>query len=162
MLNMSDTLEVTKPSPCEVMISRVFDAPPQRVFACYTKPELVSRWMLGPEGWTMPVCEIDLTVGGTYRYEWKGPNDGHLAMTGVFHEIVVPEKLVATERFDADEMEEARVTTLFKARGTKTVVEMTVLFGSEEARDAAVATGMADGMEAGHKRLDAILAAEEA
>src|SRR4029077_14305681 len=84
----------------EIIMTRTFDAPRQLVFDAYTKPELVSRWLLGPPGWEMPECEIDLRVGGTYRYKWRNANGQEMGMSGVFREIVPPERLVATEQFD--------------------------------------------------------------
>ncbi len=77
------TLSLTTPTNTEITITRVFNAPRELVFDCYTKPELVKRWMSGPEGWRFAVCEIDLRVGGKYRYEWHGPNATKMGMGGV-------------------------------------------------------------------------------
>ena len=155
-------LQVTTPSDREVLITRSFDAPRSLVFDCNTKPELVRRWLLGPPGWTMPVCDIDLRVGGKYRYVWRNESGGDMGMGGTFREIVVPERLVANELFDEDWTGgETRVTTVFTERGGKTTVTTTVLYASKEARDSALKTGMTEGMDAGYQRLDELLAEQK-
>jgi uncharacterized protein YndB with AHSA1/START domain len=94
-------LTLTTPSDREILITRDFNAPRALVFDCMSKPELVRRWLLGPPGWTMPVCEIDHRVGGRYRYVWRNQTDGReMGMGGVYREIVPPEKVVQTELFD--------------------------------------------------------------
>jgi uncharacterized protein YndB with AHSA1/START domain len=87
------TLKVTTPTDREIAMTRVFDAPRRLVFDALTKPELVKTWLLGPPGWSMPVCEIDLRVGGAYRFVWRGPDGTEMGMGGVNREIVVPEWL---------------------------------------------------------------------
>src|SRR6267142_2389988 len=101
---MSNTglMKVTTPTDREILVTRVFDAPRTLVFDAHTKPELVKRWLTGPPGWTMPVCEIDLSVGGRYRYVWRGPNGEEMGMGGVYREVVRPERIVATQLFDQD------------------------------------------------------------
>src|SRR5215813_14461446 len=118
----------------ELVMKRVVNAPRQMVFDAFTKPELVKRWLLGPDGWTMPVCEIDLRVGGRYRYVWRKESTGtEMGMGGVFREVVRPEKLVATEKFDdAWYAGEAVDTTVFEERGSTTRVRLTVLYESRE------------------------------
>src|SRR5437773_10809286 len=84
---------------CSILITRMFNAPVELVFDAHTKCELIKRWMLGPEGWTMPVCEIDLRVGGKYRFIWKRETTGHeMKMGGEYREIEQPVRLVATEK----------------------------------------------------------------
>ena len=96
-----ETLKLTTPSDREIAMTRVFDAPRQLVFDAHTKPDLVRQWLLGPPGWSMPVCEIDLRVGGKYRYVWRHDRDGtEMGMGGVYREIVPPERIVNTEKFD--------------------------------------------------------------
>src|SRR3954451_7375190 len=96
----SGKLNLTAPGEREIVITRTFNAPRTLVFDAFTKPELLKKWMIGPPGWTMPVCEIDLRVGGSIRYEWENSNGVKMGMSGVYREIVVPERLVATEKFD--------------------------------------------------------------
>jgi uncharacterized protein YndB with AHSA1/START domain len=93
-------LTVALPSDREIVVTRMVNAPRQIVFDCYTKPELVRRWLLGPSGWTMPVCEIDLRVGGRYRYVWQHADGRQMGMGGVFREIDPPHRVIQTELFD--------------------------------------------------------------
>jgi uncharacterized protein YndB with AHSA1/START domain len=154
-----DSFKVTTPSDREVLIERDFNAPRDLVFDAFTKPELVRRWLLGPEGWTMPVCEIDLKVGGSYRYVWHKESTGHqMGMGGVFREVVRAEKLVATEKFDdAWYPGEAVNTTVFEQKSGFTKVKLTVLYQSKEARDTATRSGMEQGMIVGFNRLEELL-----
>jgi uncharacterized protein YndB with AHSA1/START domain len=143
----------------EIVMTRAFNAPRKLVFDAHTKPEFVRRWLLGPGDWTMPVCEIDFRVGGKYRYVWRHADGREMAMGGVYREIKAPERLVTTELFDDDWTDgEAVTTTIFSERGSKTTMTMTVLYASRKGRDGALATPMADGMEAGYVRLDELLA----
>src|SRR5579872_2950338 len=115
-------LKITTPTDREIVMTRVFDAPRHLVFAAWTRPELLKRWLLGPPGWSMPVCEIDLRVGGKYRYVWRQDSDGtEMGMGGVYREIVKPERIVATEKFDQSWYEgEAVGTTLLAEQGGRT------------------------------------------
>ncbi|MDB5896730.1 MAG: ATPase [Ramlibacter sp.] len=154
-----DSFKMTAPGDREIQVVRDFDAPAAMVFDAFTKPELVRRWLLGPPGWTMPVCEIDLRVAGAYRYGWRSERDGsQMAAGGVFRDIVASQRLVATEKFDdAWYPGEALVTTLFaQARGV-TRATITVLYESREARDTARRSGMEHGMAAGYDRLERLL-----
>ena len=154
-----DSFKVSTPSDLEIQVTRDFDAPRRLVFAAFTKPELVRRWLLGPSGWTMPLCEIDLRVGGLYRYVWRSETDGsQMAMGGVFREVVPSKRLVATEKFDdAWYAGEAVGTTVFveTRRITRTMIK--VLYESQEARDTARRSGMEYGMAAGYDWLEALL-----
>ncbi|MDZ4866245.1 MAG: SRPBCC family protein [Alphaproteobacteria bacterium] len=143
----------------EVVIIRAFNAPRDMVFEAHTKPALLRRWLLGPGDWTMPVCEIDLRVGGSYRYVWRHADGREMGMGGVYREIVAPERIVTTELFDEDWTNGEAVTTLvLTAKGGRTTAVSTVLYSSRAARDAVLKTPMADGMEAGYARLDELLA----
>lgn len=160
MLFYPESFKISTPSDREIEIERDFNAPRQLVFDAFTKPELVSRWLLGPDGWTMPVCEIDLKVGGAYRYVWRKESTGHeMGMGGVFREVTPPERLVATEKFDdAWYPGEALNTTIFEERGEITKVRHIMLYESQEARDTANRSGMDQGMIAGYNRLEQVLA----
>jgi len=94
------TLQVSTRGDREIVMTRDFAAPRQLVFDAFTKPELVRRWLLGPPGWSMPVCEMDFRVGGSYRYVWRHEKGQEMGMGGVYREIVVPERIVSTEKFD--------------------------------------------------------------
>jgi uncharacterized protein YndB with AHSA1/START domain len=142
----------------EIVMTRVFDAPRQLVFDAYTKPELVSRWLTGPPGWEMPECEIDLRVGGSYRYKWRNVNGNEMGMSGVFREIVPPERLVATEKFDQPWYPgEVLDITVFAESAGKTTISLTIQCDSKETFDAILKSNMESGVEFGFNRLDTLL-----
>jgi uncharacterized protein YndB with AHSA1/START domain len=143
----------------EIVMTRALDAPRRLVFDAFTKPELVEQWLLGP-GWSMPICEIDLRVGGVYRYVWRRDRDGsEMGMGGVYREIAAPERLVATEKFDQPWYPgEAVGTTVLVEQGGKTAITQTVLYQSQEARDAVLKSGMERGVAASYDRLADLLA----
>jgi uncharacterized protein YndB with AHSA1/START domain len=159
-MNTGKTLNVTAPGDREIVMSRVVDAPRHLVFAAFTKPELIKQWLLGPPGWSMPVCEIDLRVGGSYRYVWRKNATGtEMGMGGVYHEIAPPERLVATEKFDdAWYPGEAVSTLVLTEQAGKTTITQTVLYESREARDAVLKSGMQSGVAASYDRLEEMLA----
>jgi uncharacterized protein YndB with AHSA1/START domain len=144
----------------EIVMTRALDAPRRLVFDAFTKPELVKQWLLGPPGWSMPICEIDLRVGGVYRYVWRRDSDGsEMGMSGVYREIAAPERLVATEKFDQPWYPgEAVGTTVLVEQGGKTTITQTVLYQSQEARDAVLKSGMERGVAASYDRLADLLA----
>ncbi len=150
------TTTFTTPSDREVVITRVVDAPRRLVFDAFTKPEHVPNWMLGPEGWTMPVCEIDLREGGTWRFVWRRSNGTEMGMRGVYKEIVPPERVVTTESWGADWPETLNTLSLSEKDG-KTTITQTILYPSKDARDAALKTGMKDGASQSYDRLDTYL-----
>jgi uncharacterized protein YndB with AHSA1/START domain len=155
-------LEVSTPSDREISLTRVFDAPRTMVFDAHTKPELVKRWLGARAGWTMPVCEIDLRVGGAYRYLWRGPQ-GDMGMRGVFREIVRPERIVATEVFDESWYPgDAIDTTVLVEKGGKTTLTLTVLYNSKEARDGVLKSPMASGVSESYDKLAELLASTPA
>jgi len=152
-------LTITRPGDREIAMTREFDAPRRLVFDALTKPELVQRWLLGPDGWTMPVCEIDLRVGGAYRYLWRNAKGKEMGLRGVFREITVPDRLVHTESFDEPWYPgDALVTTVLVERAGKTTLTMTVLYDSRDARDLALQSGMEQGVARSYDRLAEILA----
>lgn len=155
----ANKLDITLPTDREIVITRSFDAPRNLVWDCHTKPELVRRWMLGPPGWEMPVCEIDLRVGGKYRYEWLDKGRGKtMGMGGTFTVVTAPERMDAREKFDDDWTGgETTTRSVFTEKSRRTTLTLTVLYASKEARDGAAATGMTDGMEMGYSRLDEVL-----
>jgi uncharacterized protein YndB with AHSA1/START domain len=148
----------TTPSDRELIATRVVDAPRRVVWEAWTSPEHVPHWLLGPEGWTMPVCEIDLRPGGSWHYGWRGPDGTEMEMHGVFREIVPPERLVHTELWGGDWPETLNTLVLTEQDG-KTTMTCTVLYPSKEARDAAIGTGMKEGWSASYDRLDGYLPA---
>ena len=152
-------LKLTARGDREIVITRAFDAPRKLVFDAFTKPELVKQWLLGPDGWSMPVCEIDLKVGGKYRYVWRRDKDGtEMGMGGVYREIVAPERIVATEKFDQSWYPgEALGTFVLIEQAGKTTLTETILYESREARDGVLKSGMEKGIVASYDRLASLL-----
>jgi uncharacterized protein YndB with AHSA1/START domain len=157
--------EVTLPSDREVQVARSFKAPRALVYRAYTEPDLVRRWMLGPPGWSMPVCEMDVRVGGRFRWRWRNDQDGtEFGFAGAYRELQAPARIVHTEGYDPGSLgvdypsgEDALVTLTFAEDAGVTTVTTLVDYGSKESRDAAVATGMTDGMEQSYQLLDTLL-----
>ena|ERR1700733_3238949 len=155
----SGTFNIVAHRDREIVVIRAFDAPRSLVFDAYTKPELVRRWLLGPDGWSMPVCEIDLRAGGKYRYVWKNDETGHeMGMGGVYREIIPQERIVATEKFDeAWYPGEAVGTIVLTERAGKTTLTQTILYDSRETRDAVLKSPMQSGLAASYDRLENFL-----
>ena len=153
------TLQVTTPNDREIVLTRVFDAPRHLVFDAFTKPELLRQWLLGPPGWTMPICEIDLRVGGKYRYVWRNVNNGNeMGMGGVYREVAPPERIVATEKFDESWYPGGAVVTfVITEQAGRTTVTQTILYDSREAREAVLKSPMESGVTAGFNRLEELL-----
>ena len=158
MLN-TGTLEVTTPSDREIAMTRVFNAPRRLVFDAWTKPELLKRWLGVRNGWSFAVCEVDLKVGGAYRFVWRGADGTEMGMGGVYREIAKPERLVSTEKFDDPWYEgEALDTLVLIDQGGKTTATLTMLCATKEARDAVLKSGMDGGVAQSYDVLDKVLA----
>ena len=159
-MTKTGTLIVTTPTDREIVMTRVFDAPRKLVWEVHTKPELVQRWLLGPDGWSMPVCEMDLRVGGKYRWVWRRDKDGtEMASGGVFQEIVAPERLVSTEQFEQPWYPGEGLNTLvLTEKDGKTTLTQTMRYESREIRDQVLKSGMESGVETSYDRLDEIFA----
>ena len=153
-------LEVTKPTDREIVMTRVFDAPRELVFDAFTKPEIVKRWLLAPEGWSLAVCDIDLRVGGAFRYVWRNGADGQeFVVSGVYTEITRPARVVHTEQVDDPECPgESLETWTFDERDGVTTFTMTLVYDSIEACNRALESGMGQGNAACYDRLAALLA----
>lgn len=153
-------MTVATPSDREVRFTRTFKAPRALVFDAFTQPDLLARWMIGPDGWTMSVCEVDLRPGGRFRYVWTKPGGKEMGMGGTFVDVTPPSRLVHVEVFDDDWTGgETRVTTELTESGGVTTMSMTVAYSSMAARDGALQSGMTSGMEMSYARLDVLLAA---
>jgi uncharacterized protein YndB with AHSA1/START domain len=148
----SGAVAVTLPTEREIVITRVFDAPRRLVFEAYTNPEHLPHWLLGPQGWTMPVCEVDLRPGGTWHFGWRKSDGTEMEMRGVYREITPSERLVSTESWGGDWPETINTLVLSEEDG-KTTLSCTILYPSKEARDAALKTGMKEGMALSFDRL---------
>jgi uncharacterized protein YndB with AHSA1/START domain len=156
----SMSFKLTPQGDREIVMTRLFNAPRRMVFEAMTKPELIQRWLLGPDGWTMPVCEVDLRVGGSYRYLWRHQNGQEMGVRGVYREIVPPEKVVHTEKFDQPWYPgEVVVTTVLTEEAGKTRLKTTILSVSSDARDGMLKSGMERGVARSYDRLDEVLAA---
>src|SRR5271166_1828439 len=154
-----ESLKVTTRGDREIVMTRVFNAPRRLVFDAFTKPELVKQWLLGPPGWSMPVCEIDLRVGGAYRYVWRNADGKEMGMRGVFREIVPRERVVQTETFDEPRYSgKALVTTVLVEHSGVTTLTTTVRYESREVRDSVLKSGMERGVAASYDRLADMLA----
>jgi len=153
-------LKITTQGDRELVMTREFDAPRKLVYDAHTKPELVKRWLLGPEGWSMPVCEMDVRVGGKYRWVWRNSTDGsEMGMGGTYREVQAPERLVATERFDQAWYPGEALNTLVLVEKTgRTTLTQTMRYESKEARDAVIKSGMEKGVTASYDRLEDLLA----
>jgi uncharacterized protein YndB with AHSA1/START domain len=159
---MPHSLEVSTPGDREVRVSRVFDAPRSPIFDCHTVPELVQRWLLGPPGWTMPVCEIDLRVGGRYRYVWRSEEDGsEFGLRGEYLEIDAPGRIVHTERFEGggEEAEggDSFCTLELTEEGGRTTLTYTMRYPSRKVRDHLLESGMTDGMGMSYDRMEQVM-----
>ncbi len=150
------TLKVTTPTEREIVMTRVFDAPRRLVFEAWTDPKYLPHWMLGPEGWTMPVCEIDLRPGGEWHFVWRRSDGTEIEMRGVYREVAPPERLVSTESWGGN-WPETLNTLLLSEEDGQTTITQTVLYPSTEARDAALKTGMKEGVSQSFDRLDEYL-----
>lgn len=151
-------LTVTTPSEREVAMTRDFNAPRRLVFEALTKPELLKRWLTGPPGWSFAVCEVDLRVGGAYRFVWSKAGGIQMGMGGVYREVSPPERFVNTERFDEPWYPgEAIVTNALAEKGGKTTLTLTVQYESKEARDVALQSPMEEGVAMGYDRLAEIV-----
>jgi uncharacterized protein YndB with AHSA1/START domain len=157
---MRNALKLTTPTDREIVITREFNAPRELVWDAMSRPELLRRWLLGPPGWEMTVCEEDARVGGAFRWAWSGPDGATMAMHGVYREVSPPERCVRTEVFDTGCVPgggEQLATLVLTELGERTALTITLLYESKEARDGAAASGMERGMAAGYERLDEVL-----
>jgi uncharacterized protein YndB with AHSA1/START domain len=152
-------VKITPSGDRDLVMTRTFDAPRRLVYDAHTKPDLVRQWLLGPPGWSMPVCEMDVRVGGTYRWEWH--KDGTtMGMGGVYREVKAPERLVSTEKFDeAWYPGESLNTLVLVEQSGRTTLTQTMHYESREAREAVIKSGMEKGVAASYDRLDDVLAA---
>jgi uncharacterized protein YndB with AHSA1/START domain len=156
---MPNKLKITAQGDREIVFIRDFAAPRPKVWRALTEPALIKKWLGAMPNWTFPVCEVDLRVGGTYRYEWKNVVDGMtMGMGGKFLEIQAPERLVATERFDeAWYPGEAIDTQVLTERNGRTTLTLTVQYDSKEARDGVMAGPATSGMESGYNIMEELL-----
>jgi uncharacterized protein YndB with AHSA1/START domain len=166
--------EASLPSDTEVLVTRSFDAPVKLVWRAYVEPNLMRRWCSGYPGWSMPVCEMDMRVGGKYRWRWRSDENGQeFGFTGEVLEVAPHAKIVHTQIYDAGDLggadssgavipdsmgsEPSIITVTFQENNGITNVTTLIRYASKADRDAAFETGMTDGMEFSYKQLDGVL-----
>jgi uncharacterized protein YndB with AHSA1/START domain len=144
------------PGDTQLIMTRVVKAPKALAYQAYTVPKHLQQWMLGPDGWTMPICEFEPKEGGKWRYVWRKTDGTEMEMSGTVREIVTNERIVSTERWGPDWPETIN-TVAFAERDGYTTITTTVTYPSLEARDAALKTGMKSGADQSYARLERYL-----
>jgi uncharacterized protein YndB with AHSA1/START domain len=141
-----------------VVVTRRFAASPEAVYRAHTEPAIVQKWMLGPEGWTMPVCQSDLRVGGKIRYEWANGKGHGFYLTGEYVALEPFRRIVHVERMHLpDPTPDNHIETTFEPDGNGTLMTMRMTLPDAQTRAAMLATGMERGMEASYVRLETII-----
>jgi uncharacterized protein YndB with AHSA1/START domain len=157
-MKYAGTLAIAAKGDREITMTRRFAAPVALVFEAWTTPALLRRWLLGPPGWTMPVCEVDFRVGGAYRYEWRNEQGQTMGVGGVYREIDPPHRFAATERFDqAWYPGESLITITFAEQDGETEMTTTMRYESTAARDGVLKSPMEGGVKQSYDRLAAIV-----
>lgn len=145
MERQAEATTFTMPADNEIVARHTFNAPRQRVWDAWTSCDHLPKWLLGPPGWSMSICEIDLRPGGTQRLVWRGEDGAEMEIRGIFREVNPPERLILRESWGGDWPETTNTLTLTEEDG-RTTMTMNIRYPSQEARDAALQTGMKDGM----------------
>jgi len=141
-----------------IIVTRRFAAPPEAVYRAHTDPKLIQQWVLGPEGWTMPVCINEARPGGKIRYQWKHEKGQGFYLTGEFVSLEPYSRIVHIERMHLpDPTPDNYVETRFDPDGSSTLMTMRMTLPDAKTRAAMLATNMEQGMEASYKRLDSLL-----
>lgn len=142
-----------------VVVTRHFSAPPEAVYRAHTEPKLIQQWMLGPDGWTMPVCVSDARVHGQIRYEWSNGKGAGFSLTGEYLELQPYSRIVHVERMHLPgPTPDNHIETRFDADGSGTLMTMRMTLPDAKTRQEMLATGMEGGMEVSYARLDSVLA----
>jgi uncharacterized protein YndB with AHSA1/START domain len=150
-------LTMVKEGDTQIVVTRCFAAPPEAVFRAHTDPALIQKWMLGPEGWTMPVCICEARANGKIRYEWSNGKGVGFHLTGEFLQLDPPRRIVHVERmFLPEATPDNRIETTFDADGAGTLMTMRMTLPDAKTRTTMLATGMEKGMEASYVRLEGI------
>lgn len=151
-------LQLSTEGDTHVVVTRRFAAPPEAVFRAHTEPELIRQWLLGPDGWSMPVCINEARPGGKIRYEWTDGQGGGFYLTGEYVELIPFSRMVHVERMHLpDPTPDNRVETRFEPEGDGTLLVMRMTLPDAETRAAMLETGMEHGMEASYRRLESYL-----
>lgn len=158
MMNEIGRTRIETPNDTQVVVTRTVNAPVTLVFDLYTVPKHLQAWCTGPDGWSMPVCEMDLRVGGSWRWVFRRDVGTDMTMTGVYRVIDPPSRLVSTESWGAPWPDTVNDFRFVEADGRTTII-LTITYPSKAARDAAMQTGMQSGMDASYARMERLLAA---
>ena len=151
-------MTLTTEGDTHVVVTRHFAAPPESVYRAHTDPALIQQWLLGPEGWTMPVCTSDPYPGGRIRYEWSDGKGNGLSLTGEYLELQPSRRIVHVERMHLpDPTPDNHIETTFDHDGAGTLMTMRMTLPDAQTRAAMLATGMEHGMEASYVRLESML-----
>jgi len=146
-----------------VVVTRKFLASPEAVYRAHTEPQLIQKWMLGPDGWTMPVCINEAKPGGKIRFEWSDGKGNGFYLTGEYVELKPYNKITHIERMHLpDPTPDNHIETRFDSDGSGTLMTMRMTLPDEKTRAAMLATGMEHGMEASYVRLEGLIEAEAA
>jgi uncharacterized protein YndB with AHSA1/START domain len=162
-MKTNGAVKATTPTDREIVLTHVFDAPRNRVYAALTTPDLLRRWYV-PGGWSLAECQVDLRVGGSFRMVWRSPDGAQMGIHGVYRENVPPERLVHTEVFErfGDWMAgELLTTTVLSERDGRTTVTTTMLYPTQKVRDAVLHSGMIRGVGEMYEALADMLASED-
>lgn len=136
----------------ELVVTQDFDAPRKLLWEAWSQQRHLANWLMDPDGWTMPVCEIDLRPGGKWRFLWRRPDGTEMGMHGEYRDVKPPESLVSTEKWQGDWPETLNSISFSESSG-QTTMTIRVRYPTNEARGAVLAAGMTDGVTASFKRL---------
>ena len=159
---MPAAAQVSKEGDRTVVVTRAFDAPRPHVWRAFTEPALLKRWLIGPPGWEMHVCEMDVRTGGGYRWRWRHAEEGEFGFTGTYSEVVKQSLMKDRQVYDQGShdvpMADATHNTVrFEDSGTGTRVISRMEFPTIEAMEQGLASGMTDGMEMSYANLDGLI-----
>ena len=158
MNQLTSKLTLKTEGECHIVVTRRFAAPPEAVYRAHTDPKLIQQWLLGPDGWTMPVCISEARPNGKIRYEWSNGKGGGFYLTGEYLELEPCRRVVHVERMHfPDPTPDNHVETAFDPDGTGTLMTMRMTLPDAETRKRMLATGMENGMEASYVRLEQML-----
>ena len=146
----------TTPTDLDIVFTRIVDAPRRIVFDMFTNPKHVPNWLVGLEGWTMPICEIDLRPGGKWRYVYRKASGKEMTLQGLYREVAPPDRLVYTDSWGPEWPETVNTMVLTESAG-QTTITITMSYPSKAARDAALETGATSGMDQSFAKLDVLL-----
>jgi uncharacterized protein YndB with AHSA1/START domain len=157
-MNTMTKLTLKTEGDTHVVVTRHFAAPPEAVYRAHTDPKLIQKWLLGPEGWTMPVCINDNRTGGTFRYEWAHPKQGSFHITGELLELEPYHRILHVERMHLPgPTPDNHVETTFAPDSGGTLMTIRMTLPDAQTRAAMLATGMERGMEASYVRLESMI-----